>query len=162
MTTHLVKNFFEGKTDRLINAHDRFAGNEPTFLRNLRHGLFLGDEDFPATWEKRLEMELDREKPQGRDILRGKGIHEITAKAFSRLGVDDWTEFLKPLRRRNRPERDLVIYILSNLARFSNQQIGREFGVGYTAIPGALQRAEKLLAEDRRLWGMVKDILNDI
>ncbi|MDI6789909.1 MAG: hypothetical protein QME44_04365 [Thermodesulfobacteriota bacterium] len=68
---------------------------------------------------------------------------------------------LSPKRKR-RPKRDVAIYILYQLGQYRNEEIGRVFGVGYTAVTGAVRRGQEYLDLDRRPAKTVKEITNDI
>jgi hypothetical protein len=43
---------------------------------------------------------------------------------------------------------------------YRNKEIGRVFGVGYTAVTAAVRRARKYLKENSRLEMTIKNILN--
>jgi hypothetical protein len=43
-----------------------------------------------------------------------------------------------------------------------NEKIGKVFGVGYTAIPGAVKRGQGYLKSDGKLGTMVNKIIADI
>ncbi|NIS61799.1 MAG: hypothetical protein GTO13_14200 [Proteobacteria bacterium] len=57
--------------------------------------------------------------------------------------------------------RDLTIYALYQLDVHRNDEIGRVFGVGHTAVTAAVNRARNYLEEDSRLEKVIKEILND-
>ena len=53
------------------------------------------------------------------------------------------------------------MYVLYQFGVYRNQEIGYVFGVGYTAVTGAVKRSERYLALDKQLDQMVKKILDD-
>ncbi|NIS79720.1 MAG: hypothetical protein GTO14_05830 [Anaerolineales bacterium] len=57
--------------------------------------------------------------------------------------------------------RDLTIYALYQLGVYRNEEIGRVFGVGYTAVTAAVNRARNYLEEDSRLETTIKEALSD-
>jgi len=162
LATKLVLGMYGGSRKRFIDAQLAYVGKEKSLLDELRYGLFLGSERFVEKWKKRLQGERHREKPQARTALKDQGISVVAKQAFSALGIEDPSPFLKPLRREKRPNRDLAIYIICHLGLFTNQEIGREFGVGYTSIPGALKRAQSYMDSDKKIRRKVVRVLNDI
>jgi hypothetical protein len=56
------------------------------------------------------------------------------------------------------------LYIPHRKASFYhlNAEIGEVFGVGYTAVPGAVKRGQEYLGADRQLERVVKKIIADI
>lgn len=162
LTTELVLGMYGMSRNRFIDAQLAYAGKQKSLLDKLKYGLFLGSKRFVEKWKKRLEGERHREKPQVRRALKDQNIADVIKEVFSGLGVEDPAPFLKPLRRQKRPNRDLVIYILCHLGLFTNQEIGCEFGVGYTSIPGALKRAQSYIDSDKKISRKVVKVLNDI
>jgi len=45
---------------------------------------------------------------------------------------------------------------------YTSKEIGRVFGVGYTAITGSVKRAEQFLMEDKRLQIVITKVVNEI
>ena len=162
LTTSLVLGMYGGTRKRFMEAQLSYANEEESLLADLKHGLYLGSESFVEEWKERLECERHREKPQVRSALRDQDISSIVKMVFLKLGVEDADMFLKPLRRVNRPNRDLAIYILCHLGIYSHQEIGRIFGVGYTSITGALTRARSYMDTEEKVRKKVSKILNDI
>ena len=162
LTKSLVLGMYGGSRKRFVEAQLSYANEEESLLADLKHGLYLGSESFVEEWKERLEWERHREKPQVRLALRDQDISSIVKMVFLKLGVEDAAMFLKPLRRVNRPNRDLAIYILCHLGIYSHQEIGRIFGVGYTSITGALTRARSYMDTEEKVRKKVSKILNDI
>jgi len=162
LTTSLVLGMYGGRRKGLIQAHRAYAGEEKTLLDELRYGLYLGSEEFAFELKERLDGERHREKPQVRTALRDDRISAILEKVLSALKVKDNDSLLRPLRRAQRPERDLAIYILCHLGCSSHQEIADVFGVGYTAITGALKRAEGHMGASKKIKRRVERVLNDI
>jgi hypothetical protein len=51
---------------------------------------------------------------------------------------------------------------LYQLGAYLNKEIGKVFGVGYTAVPGAVKRGQEYLRSDGQLERVVKKIIADI
>jgi hypothetical protein len=45
---------------------------------------------------------------------------------------------------------------------YLNREIGKLFGVGYTAVPGAVKRGQEHLGSDGQLERVVKKIIADL
>jgi hypothetical protein len=77
------------------------------------------------------------------------------------LGEKDPESVLK-VRKYRCPNRDVAIYVLYQLGVYLNREIGKVFGVGYTAVPGAVKRGQEHLRSDGQLERVVKKIIADI
>ena len=143
-----------------MRAQEEFFQREEDVLGNLRHGLYLGSEGFSQECLERLKGEGYRERPQMRSLLRGRDLLSLTSEILRKLGERKPEDLLKPGRRSNR-RRDLGMYVLYQLGVYRNQEIGSVFGVGYTAVTGAVKRSERYLAFDKQLDHIVKKIIDD-
>ncbi len=159
LTTELVLGRYGGSRQKFVNAQSAYVGKKRTVLDELKYGLFLGSKRFVEKWKLKLETERDREKPQVRKALKGQGISVALGHVFALLGIEDPSSLLKPLRGETRPDRDLAIYCLSHLGLFTNQEIGRQFGVGYTSISGALRRAEDYIGSNPKARSLLQNVL---
>ncbi len=56
----------------------------------------------------------------------------------------------------------MAIFALYQLGVYLNREIGEVFGVGYTAIPGAVKRGQEYLKSDRQLERVINEIIADI
>jgi hypothetical protein len=45
---------------------------------------------------------------------------------------------------------------------YLNKEIGKVFGIGYTAVPGAVKRGQVYLRSDKQLEKVVDEIIADI
>ena len=114
-------------------------------LEDLRYGMYLGTEEFAAECLKKLKGESHREKPQIRRLLQARDIEEVLKKVLTGLGKTE----MDPLRAKGKKRdltRDMAIYALRQSGIFTNREIGRVFGVGYTAVTEATKRAEAYLS----------------
>ena len=128
---------------------------------NLRFGLYLGSEEFAQECIQRARTEKHDEKPQLKFLMRGRQIAPLVHKILDGLGEKCHDRILRSGKSK-RPNRDIAIYILSHLGVYTNKEIGEAFGVGYTAITGAVRRGEKYLDADEGLMRAVHKIINDI
>ena len=78
LTTDLMLGIYGNSRRKFIRAQEEFFGREENILRNLRHGLYLGSEEFSQKCLERLKGEDYRERPQMRSLLRGKDLRSLT------------------------------------------------------------------------------------
>lgn len=116
-----------------------------------RHGLYLGSAEFSEECIQRGKGEKHREKPQFRSLLRDKNIGTLAVEILESLGEKEPDSMLNSGRRR-RPNRDLAIYIIYQLGVYRNDEIGEVFKVRYTAISGAVKRAQEYLSSHTHNW----------
>jgi REP element-mobilizing transposase RayT len=161
LTTNLVLGMYRGSRRKFIRGQREFLMKDENVLKDLRHGLYLGSEGFSEECIEKARKEEHREKPQFRRLLRGKNIEVLALSILKRLGEKEPSSVLKT-RRRYFVNRDVTITILYQLGVYRNVEIGRVFGVGYTAIPGAVKRGRDYISSDAILRKMVEKLLNDI
>jgi REP element-mobilizing transposase RayT len=161
LTTGLVLGMYGGSRKRFLRAQQVFFEERPKLLEDLRHGLYLGSEAFSEECMERVKGEEHHEKPQARSLLRSRDIRALAIKILKGLGEKDPESVLK-VRKYRCPNRDVAIYVLYQLGVYLNREIGKVFGVGYTAVPGAVKRGREHLRSDGQLERVVKKIIADI
>ena len=161
LTTELVLGMYGGSRKRFLRARQVFFEERPNLLEDLRHGLYLGSEEFSEECIERFKGGKHHEKPQARSLLRSRDIRILAIKILKGLGEKDPESVLK-VRKYRCPNRDVAIYVLYQLGVYLNREIGKVFGVGYTAVPGAVKRGQEYLRSDGQLERVVKKIIADI
>jgi len=161
LTTDLVLGMHGGSRRSFLEVQRSFLEEERNPLEDLRHGLYLGTEAFSEECRERAKKEEHPEKPQTRLLLRDRDIQGLARVTLERLGEEHPDSALYS-RRRSCANRDLAIYILYQLGVYRNEEIGRVFGVGYTAITGAVKRGQARIRSDRQVEKRVTTILNDL
>jgi len=161
LTTELVLGMYGGSRKRFVRAQELFFKERPSLLEELRHGLYLGSEAFSEECIERLKGKVHGEKPQARSLLRSRDIRGLVNKILKGLGEKEPESVLK-VRKYRCQNRDVAIYVLYQLGVYLNREIGKEFGVGYTAVPGAVKRGEQYIRSDRQLERLVNNIIADI
>jgi hypothetical protein len=146
---------------KFVAAQQASFGERPNLLEDLKLGLYLGSEAFSKECIERLKGNDHHEKPQVRSLLRSKDIQGLAVKILKGLG-ERVPESVLQVRKHHCSNRDIAIYILYQLGVYLNKEIGTVFGVGYTAIPGAVKRAQEYLRSDQESEGVVKKLINDI
>jgi len=80
-------------------------------------------------------------------MLRALDIEEVLKKVLKKLGQAEFDPLRATGKKKNQT-RDMAIYALKQAGIFTNQEIGRVFGVGYTAVTEAAKRAEACLSRN--------------
>jgi len=96
-----------------------------------------------------------------KSLLRSRDIRALAIKILKGLGEKDPESVLK-VRKDRCQNRDVAIYILYGLGVYLNREIGKEFGIGYTAVTGAVRRGEEYLRSDGQLERITKRVIADI
>jgi len=161
LTTDLVLGMYGGSRRRFLKEQQLFLEKRENLLDDLRHGLYLGSEEFSEECVRRSKKEEQREKPQARLLLSDKNIQTLAFEILQRLGEKDPAVLFRPHKRLS-PNKDIAINILYNLGAFRNVDIGKVFGVGYTAVTAAAKRGQAYLDSDIRLSQLAQKIVNDI
>jgi putative transposase len=161
LTTELILGTYGGSRNRFLRAQQVFYEERPNLLEDLRHGVYLGSEEFSEKCIERLKGEGYHEKPQARSLLRSRDIRILAIKILKGLGEKD-PESVLQVRKYRCQNRDVAMYVLYQLGVYLNKEIGKVFGVGYTAVPGAVKRGQEYLGSDGQLERVVKKIIADI
>ena len=161
LTTELVLGMYGGSRRKFLKTQQMFFEEGPNILEDLRHGLYLGSGEFSRECMERLRDEDRHEKPQVRSLLKSKDIRALAIKILKGLGEKGPESVLK-VRKYRCQSRDVAIYILFQFGVYLNKEIGKVFGVGYTAVPGAVKRGQEYLRSDGQLEKVVNGIIADI
>jgi hypothetical protein len=100
-----------------------YAVEEPNIWKELKHGLIMGSNDFVEQIRCRyLTQAPHKEIPQQRSL-------SVVKDARSLLG-----EAILSIARKDKTQRDLLIYALWEKGWYTNQDIGSIFGISYSAV----------------------------
>jgi putative transposase len=160
LTTDVVLDLYGGSRGRFVREQQASLERKGSVLDDLRYGLYLGSEGFAQECLWQARGEAHREKPQFRALVRSRELRDVALDILEKLGEKDPEGMLK-VRRVRSQRRDLVVYALHQLGVYRNEDIGRVFGVGYTAVTAAVNRARNHLESDVELASKIKEILND-
>ncbi|NWG04706.1 MAG: transposase [Syntrophaceae bacterium] len=161
LKTELVLGMYGGNRKEFFKAQEMFLKGDNNIFEELWHGLYLGSEKFGEECIERARREEHREKPQGRSLLRGRDLRTLALEILGKLDEKDPQSALKVHKYRY-TNRDVAIYILYQLGVYRNEEIGEVFGIGYTAVTGAVKRAMAYLNKNLGLEKMAAKIINDI
>jgi REP element-mobilizing transposase RayT len=159
LTTDLILTMNGGRAG-FLGRQRSLLENKERVLKDLKHGLYLGGEAFAEECIRRAKGEEHREKPQMRRLLRQKSIETLSLEILEQLGETDPASQLNPRKRFNH-HRDVAIFVLYQLGIYGNAEIGRIFGVGYTAVSEAVKRARRHLDSNDHLQQTVRAMLID-
>jgi hypothetical protein len=140
---------FGGDRKKFREAQEYQLGRGKSVLEDLRYGMYLGTEEYAEECLRKLKSESHREKPQIRRMLEAREIEKVLKKVLKGLGQTETDPLLVSGKKRNLT-RDMAIYALRQAGIFTNQEIGRVFGVGYTAVTEAAKRGEAYLDNEMR------------
>jgi putative transposase len=157
----LVLSLYGGNPKKFERDQRASLKQLPKILDDLHSGLYLGKEEFAQECLAMVKGKEHPEKPQIRSVLQRQNIREIAIRVLRSLDETDPELILRTTSRKEKPMRDMGIYILTQLGIFTNRAIGELFGVGYTAITESAKRAESRLAHDKTMGQKVGKILND-
>ncbi|HID31623.1 MAG TPA: hypothetical protein EYP19_16700, partial [Desulfobacterales bacterium] len=113
-----------------------YSGEEAKVWEDFRHGVVIGTEDFVDRIRKRyLDDGLNPEIPRQRRMLKAVRAEEVLKEASMVLGFDaDKWRRSRRVSSQDRDQRDMLLYLLWDSGRFTNQQIGDAFGLAYSAV----------------------------
>jgi hypothetical protein len=147
LMTDMGLSVFGGSRRKFREAQESQLERVGSVLKDLRYGMYLGTEEYAEECLRKLKGESYREKPQIRRMLQAQDIEDVLKKVLKELGQAEIDPLLATGRKRN-ITRDMAIYALRQAGIFTNQEIGRVFRVGYTAVTEAAKRAETYLSRN--------------
>ncbi len=146
----LVYQHFDMDGSRFREEVRQYEDRQDGLLTELYCGLVLGSPAVVDDLRRRLSGQRDDEKPQLRALRSHASIPERLSEYARGLGIgpQQIAELSRPIRRRRRPDRDAVMYLLWRAGRYRLGQIAPHFGVSYAAVSQACRRVERRLNED--------------
>jgi putative transposase len=140
LRTDLILSFFAGKDKGKHQAYrervQNYAGEEGRLWEDFRHGILLGSEEFVEKIRfLGVGTVAHKEIPQQKKVLASIDTMELVRRSSALLGREV-EEFKRGgrLRGEAKEDRDTVIYALWETGLFGHEEIGRLFGVSYSAI----------------------------
>jgi len=166
LSTDLIFSQFKSK-DRPKRYREKvqgYAKEEKRLWEDLRHGLFLGSKGFVERIRKQhLPSETESAIPQQAQTSRPSDPDSILRSAERVLNCDV-RQFVKAGRVSGpeKDKRDLMIYLLWKTGSFRNDQIGRLFGVSYSAVSHAVRSLKTKLRDNPRLLETLNEIYSQL
>ena len=115
--------------------------------------------DFPDTFYHVLSRGNERREIFWDDFDCNRFL-ELIGRMVERIGERDPAATLK-LHRRRSFLRDVAVHILYELGIYRNQDIGKVFGIGYTAVSEAAKRGRMVLEANGDLNKIAREIFID-
>ena len=149
----LVYDYFDMDRRTFRRAVRLYDEKSDDLWSSLYYGVILGSAEVVESVRKKLAGQACDEKPQLRGLQAHGSIDDRIDDYRKRLDISkaEYQEYLRPVRRRCRPKRDLLMYLLWRDGRYALAEIASHFHVKYTAVCQARTRAERLLEKDKRL-----------
>jgi REP element-mobilizing transposase RayT len=155
LCTDLILSQLHGKDPHKVYREKAkgYAEEEERLWEDLRHGILLGGQEFVEKIRcGYLTAAVNGELPQQRAVAKSAGVEHWVRQAAEVFGWE--AETFAPGRRKRgerKLERDLVIYRLWNLGLYTNEEIGRPFGMSSSAVSHCVQATRSALKDDERL-----------
>jgi REP element-mobilizing transposase RayT len=113
-----------------------YSEEDSKIVENLKHGIVFGTRKYLKKIKGRyLKRESDEELPQLNRIIRDKDPSKLLIRAAKEINFD-LTRLVQSKRipRKDIQDRDVLLYILRETGLFTNKQIGKLFGLTYSAV----------------------------
>lgn len=149
LKTKIILSQFKGELKEKRVAYrrkvQRYSDEEKKIWEDFKHGLFLGSQGFVDDMrEKYLPEELHKDKPQQKEVKKSFDIAERLERASVILSADlKKIKMSKRLTGEIRIKKDLLIYTLWETGIYRNEEIGKLFGVSYSAVSKSVSNIRK-------------------
>jgi REP element-mobilizing transposase RayT len=114
-------------------------------------------------WEDYLTGEPHKEIPQQRMILKNRNLATLLSKGAEILKCDiEAFRQASRIKDSGKEERDLLIYLLWELGKYKNSEIGNPFGLGYSSVSRRVSIVKSKLEKDqelRRKYEKIKSLI---
>jgi len=131
----------------------KYAKEEKRLWEDLRHGLFLGSKSFVERIRKEhLPSETEPSIPQQTQTAKPSDPVSMlrTAERVLKCDVQRFVEAGRVFGP-EKEKRDLMIYLLWKTGGYNNDQIGRLFGISYSAVSHAVRSLKSKLRDNHEL-----------
>ncbi len=142
----------------------RYADEENLLWEDLRHGFILGGGEFSAKIKQSHRPAAGREElTQHRRLWQDEDPTDILVAAAGALGVDP-AAYRKGTRLSGADvfKRDLIVYLLYQLGRWPNNQIGQLFNITYSAVSRRVALMKKKVSEDESVRRQIEQLKSQI
>lgn len=162
LKTDLILSHFggRGRHQGYREKVQEYAGEERRLWEDFRHGVLLGKEEFV----ERIRLSTagtgaHREIPQQKELLRNVDFMEAAKRALASSGreIGEYATGHR-LRGGRKEDRDLAVYALWERGVFRNDDIGRVFGVSYSAVSHIVTEVKERMNKDPQFKRKVQKI----
>ena len=131
----------------------QYSDEAGSIWEDVQHGLLFGSQDFAADIRSRfISDEKYPELPQYNRMAKAISPNEILKRAEAALDFDlEAAVAQKRISAGEKDKRDLLIYLLWESGRWTNQEIGSCFGLTYSAVSQRVSDTGKRLEQNKEL-----------
>ena len=166
LKTELILSQFDqtGKHRSYREKVQKYSDEKRRIWEDVRHGLIYGTQAFiDHIKEIHLKAEPIPDIPEQRKILNDRKPVELLRHPAEILGCD--LRRLKRARRvrlSDKTNRDFLIYLLWQTGRFSNAEIGEQFGLTYSSVTRRVDVFTNRLKDEDKLKGWYEALKSQI
>jgi hypothetical protein len=154
LNTDVLLGFYTGKDkhEGYRKQVQEYAKEEKKVWEDVKHGLFMGSQEFIEKLSKKYLVKYDKEMPQQRQALKSEGLKRKIYEAARALGME-----IEQLRQRSRikdcerDSRDVLLYLLCESGIYTNAEIGGLFALSYSAVSKRAGLLQQRLLKDQKL-----------
>ena len=142
----------------------RYADEKKSIWEDITHGIFYGSKAFVDRIKRDyLSGERQTSVPDRRTIIEDMDLGEIIEAGLTLLNTDirKWKSSRR-ISKSGMIDRDMLVYHLWQSGRFSNSEIGTEFGLTTSSISRRVGVFQALLDRDKKLqakYGKFRSII---
>ena len=155
LSTDLILSFFKSENPhkQYREKVQRYAEEEKHLREDLWHGLIFGSEKFVSEIRKKFLPDTPfKDMPQQRELAKGFAPADLIAKVSKILQVDpDRFVHSKRLQGKDKQNRDFILYMIWRTGRLTNAEIGKLFGMSYSAVSHSVKGFKELLSQDKKV-----------
>ena len=142
------------------NNIQKYSKEKQREWEDLRHGIFVGTEKFVKNIKKRFLPNVPHaELTHQKRVYRDANLETILSKAAGILECDlDLFRKSSRIPRSDKTKRDLLIYLSWQSGLATNQEIGEQFGLTYSAISQRVGVVKKMINNNRMLERKYRNI----
>lgn len=154
----------EDSRDHYRNKVQSYADEEQKLWENFHHGLFLGTADFVKRMrDQHLPSEPDGSIPH--QIKTAKPVNaELLLRAAEQSMGCEFRRFGNAGRvtGEEKDRRDIMVYLLWQSGHYSNHEIGRMFGISYSAVSHVIRGLKTKMRENPQFLDTLNHIYSQI
>ena len=166
LKTELILSQFD-ETDKHRSYREKvqeYSDEKRRIWEDVHHGLIYGTQAFvERIKDTHLKAEPIPDIPEQKKILNDRKPVELLRRPAETLGCD--LRMLKRTRRvshSDKTNRDLLIYLLWQTGRFSNAEIGEQFGLTYSSVTRRVDVLKNRLKNEDKLKGCYETLKSQI
>jgi len=162
LKTKPILSYFRGKEKNKAYRIkvQQYAREEEKIWEDFRHGMIIGTKDFVhKIRSKYLPDKPHKEVPQHRDLARSIDPVNLLENAAQILNCDmDYIRNAQRISKQKKEDRDLLVYLVWKNCVLTNEEIGRLFGMSYSAISHIISSMKTRLQQNPDLQNKYKHL----